>query len=101
MMQKPWFKTFIWFIATAFFFFAAAILISALSPGPSEQQVMQFMMGMMGAMHNSMMWLSMSLEHDSDLKSLIGTASSVTIPLILLGLLFGLLVRLRRRKDAG
>ena len=101
MMQKPWFKTFIWFSATAFFFFAMVILVSTFSPEPSMQQVMQFMMGMMGAIQKSMMGLSMSLEHDSELKTLIGTASYVTVPLILLGLLFGLLVRLRRKKNAG
>lgn len=100
MMQKPWFKIFIWFIATAFFFFASAILISALGPEPSERQVMQFMSGMMGSMQNSMMGLSMSLEHDSELKTFIGIASSITVPLISLGLLFGLLVRLRRKKGA-
>ena len=101
MMQRPWFKTFIWFIATAFFFFATVILVSTFGPEPSEQQVMQFMMGMMGTMQKSMMGLSMSLEHDSELKTFIGTASNVTVPLILLAILFGLLVRLRRKKDAG
>lgn len=101
MMQKPWFKAFIWFVTTAFFFFAAAILISALGPEPSEQQVMKFMAGMMGSMQKSMMGLSMSLEQDSELKTFIGMASSITVPLILLGVLFGLLVRLRRKKDAG
>ncbi|MDF2522962.1 MAG: hypothetical protein K0R31_603 [Clostridiales bacterium] len=100
MMQKPVFKVFIWFISTAFFFLATALLVSALGPEPSEQQIMQFMSGMMGAMQNSMMGLSMSLEQNGELKTFIGTASNVTVPLMLLGFLFGLLIRLRRKKDA-
>ncbi len=99
MMQKPWFKTFIWFITTSFFFFASAIIISYFSPEPSEQQIMKFMSGMMGAMHSSLMGLSMSLEHDTELKALINTAAAVTIPLVLLGFLFGLFMKLRRKKD--
>ncbi|MCX7921779.1 MAG: hypothetical protein N3B21_07185 [Clostridia bacterium] len=101
MMQKRWFKVFIWFASTSFFFLVAAILISELGPEPSEQQAMQFMMGMMDAMHNSMMGLSMSLEHDAGLKSLIGTASYILVPLIVLAVLFGLLVRVRGKRDAG
>lgn len=101
MMQKPWFKIFIWFASTAFFFLASSVLISSLGPEPSEQQTMSFMSGMMGAMSNSMMGLSMSLEHDGELKSLIGNVSAITIPLILVAILFGLLLRLRRKKDAG
>lgn len=98
-MQKPWFKTFIWFISTSFFFFASAIIISYFSPEPSDQQIMKFMSGMMGAMHSSLMGLSMTLEHDTELKALINAAAAVTIPLVLLGFLFGLFVKLRRRKD--
>lgn len=100
MMQKTWFKIFIWFIATAFFFLAAAILISALSPAASERQVMLFMQGMMQAMEYSLMSLSMTLEGNGALKELIWKSAAATIPLLLLGILFGLLVKLRRRKNA-
>lgn len=100
MMQKPWFKIFIWVISTAFFFMASAVIISALAPEPSEKQIMSFMSGMMNAMSSSLMGLSMSLEQDTDLKSLINTAAAATIPLMLLATLFGLLLKLRRKKDA-
>lgn len=100
MMQKPWFKTFIWFMATAFFFFASAVLISALGPDPSEKQIMSYMSGMMGAMDKSLMGLSMSLEGNGELKSLIGAASALAVPLIFSAILFGVLLRIRRKKDA-
>ncbi|MCX7922258.1 MAG: hypothetical protein N3B21_09650 [Clostridia bacterium] len=100
MMQKRWFKVFVWFASTSFFFLASGILISELGPEPSEQQTMQFMMGMMDAMHNSMMGLSMSLEHDTGLKQLVGTASYILVPLVILAVLFGLLVRFRGKRNA-
>ncbi len=96
MMQRPWFKAFIWFAATSFFFMASGVLISYLGPEPTEAQVMAYMKGMMAAMHNSLMGFSMSLEEDSVLKALISQTASVTIPLIFTGIGFGVLVRLRR-----
>lgn len=98
-MQKPLFKFFIWVASTSFFFFASAIVISYFSPAPTEQQVMKFMSGMMAAMHNSLMGLSMTLEHDTELKSLINIAAAVTVPLILLAILFGLFTKLWRKRD--
>lgn len=96
MMQRPWFKVFIWFAATVFFFMASAALISYLGPSPTEGQVMAYMAGMMAAMQNSLMGLSMSLEGDSVLKSFIGQIAVVTIPLIFAGIGFGVLIRIRR-----
>lgn len=100
MMQKKWFKLFIWFIATAIFFLFSAILISALGPEASENQIMQYMSGMMKAM-NSLMGLSMTLEGNEGLKVLVGRSANATIPLVLLGIVGGLLVKLRRKKNAG
>lgn len=100
MMQKKWFKVFIWFIATTFFFLMSAILISALGPGASENQIMLFMSGMMQSM-NSFMGLSMTLEGNDCLKLLVGKFAAVTIPLVILAILGGLLVKLGRRKNAG
>lgn len=96
MMQKPWFKLFIWIVSSAFFFLASVILIAAFNPPPSENQIMKFMMGMMGAMENSMMGLSMTISEDSTLKPLILSASSVTIPLIITGVLAAVFIRIRR-----
>jgi len=102
MIQKRWFKSVIWILATSFFFIASSIIISFFSPGPTEQQSMQFMQGMMGAMHNSLMGLSMSIEEDFELKRLIINASAITIPLIFVSIILGLYVRfLRGRRDAG
>lgn len=96
MMQKRWFKTVIWILATSFFFMVSSIIISYFSPGPTEQQSMQFMQGMMGAMHNSLMGLSMSIEEDSDLIQLVAKASAITIPLIFISIILGLYVRFQR-----
>ncbi|HYE84483.1 MAG TPA: hypothetical protein VEG39_20260 [Clostridia bacterium] len=98
MMQRPWFKVFIWFAGTVFFFMASAALISYFGPVPTEAQVMAYMAGMMAAMENSLMGLSMSLEGDSQLKGLIAQIASVTVPLIFVGIGFGVLVRIRRSR---
>ncbi|WP_070000009.1 hypothetical protein [Cellulosilyticum sp. I15G10I2] len=98
MLQKPWVKFMIWFVSTSFFFMGAGIIISVLGPPPTEGQIMQYMSGMMDAMHSSLMGLSMSIEEDAQLKQLILNAASVTSPLILLSVVSGLYVRLTRRK---
>jgi hypothetical protein len=99
MMQKPWFKLFIWFIATFFFFLAAGVIISIFKPGPSENEVMKFMMGMMSAMDNSMMGLSMSLESKGALRSIIVLANAIALPVIIISIFAGIAIRLRQRGD--
>ncbi|MFZ5986451.1 MAG: hypothetical protein ACOYWZ_04905 [Bacillota bacterium] len=102
MMQKKWFKVLIWILTTSFFFMASSIIISYLSPGPTELQSMQFMQGMMQAMHNSLMGLSMSIEDDFYLKRLVVNASEITVPLIFISAVLGIYVRyLRGKRDAG
>lgn len=102
MMQKPAFKVFVWFIATTFFFLVSAMIISYLGPEPSMRQIMQFMSGMMRAMENSMMGLSMSLEEDGFLKSMILFSSGITMPLLLLGIILAILVRIKSaRSESG
>lgn len=96
MMQKPWFKLFIWFVTTSFFFLFAAIIIAVLGPAPDENKSMLYMSGMMDAMHNSLMGLSMSIEGDMYLKSMIKKISDSTIPLILYSIAGALLLKLRR-----
>lgn len=97
MLQKPWFKAFIWFLAIVFFFLASGVLISILKPGPTENEVMQFMMGMMSAMDNSMMGISMSLEKESSLAGIIAIASAISAPVIVISILFGVIIRLRNQ----
>ncbi|MBB6215473.1 uncharacterized membrane protein YcgQ (UPF0703/DUF1980 family) [Anaerosolibacter carboniphilus] len=100
MIQKPWFKIFIWFASTVFFFLASVILISYFNPAPTQDQTMKFMMGMMESMHGSMMGLSMGLESNNSLKSLIILATGMTIPLSLIAAVFAIIIRLWRKKNA-
>ncbi|RII31840.1 hypothetical protein D2A34_26095 [Clostridium chromiireducens] len=99
MMQKWWFKLFIWFTSTATFFLGSSILISYFNPEPSMGDIMKFMSGMMDAMDNSTMGLSMTIEHDSIMKKIIGIASNITIPLIIISALSGLMIRIRRKSN--
>ena len=97
MMQKWWFKLFIWICATAFFFSAAAVIISILNPGPNESQVSGFMGGMMGAMHGGTMGYSATIEEDELIQSIISIVSDLSIPLILSFILLAFNIRLWRR----
>ena len=97
MLQKPWFKLFIWFTTSAFFFLSATIIISFFNPGPSQKDISNFMMGMMNSM-DSTMGLSMTLEGDNFLKHVILVSSKLTVPLIEIGFFCGVLVKIRRTK---
>lgn len=99
MMQKPWFKVFIWFVATFFFFLAAGIVISVFRPGPSESDVMKFMMGMMSAMENSMMGVAMSIEGNSLLRKVAILSNSIAVPVVVISVVAGILIRLWQRGD--
>lgn len=98
-MQKWWFKAFIWFSSSAFFFIASAIIISVFNPQPDEKSIMSFMSGMMSAMHGSTMGYSMTLEEDSVLKNIILLSSEITIPLIAIAILCGILFKVFRHND--
>lgn len=99
MLQKPWFKIFIWFTTSAFFFLGATIIISFLNPNPSQKDISNYMMGMMTSM-DSTMGLSMTLEGDGFLKHVILISSKLTIPLITISILCGILVKVRRSRHA-
>ncbi|HWR43463.1 hypothetical protein [Sporomusa sp.] len=58
LMTQRWFKVGIWFIASAFFFAVAVVMVSVGGPDPSKQQVEAFMAGMMQAMKNSLMGIA-------------------------------------------
>lgn len=98
MMQKPWFKIFIWFMATFFFFLASGAVISILRPGPSENDVMKFMMGMMSAMDSSLMGVAMNIEHDGILQSVIRLSTSIAVPVLLLSIIVGFGIRMLQRR---
>lgn len=99
MMQSPWFKLFIWTITTAYFFMMACIIISLFSPGPTEEQAMKFMMGMMNAMSNSTMGLSMAIEDNPELKQIIALSSDITLPIMFLSIVFGFYFRIGKGKN--
>lgn len=101
MMQKKWFKLFIWIASSALFFLASSILISLNSPAPSEQQTMLYMSGMMKAMESSLMGLSMTIEKDTELRNIISNITSMTTALIIISIAAGDYVRLTRGKKNG
>jgi predicted permease len=95
MVQKPWFKVFIWFLATFFFFLASGVIISLLKPGPTEREVMSYMSGMMGAMENSIMGVLMDIEGNSSLNTiLIWTITSFPL-IIIFSIIAGFYLRKR------
>lgn len=96
MLQNKWFKTFIWFSASAFFFLGAAVIISHFNPSPSEIEIMSYMSGMMNAMGGSTMGFTMTLENDASLSYIISISARIFIPLIVLALLGGLIIKIRR-----
>lgn len=84
-----------WSVSTAFFFAASAITIALLKPGPTETQVMRFMHGMMSAMENSLMGASM--ETSEATAFLMGFSSYLSVVAILIAVITGLLLKLRRK----
>lgn len=101
MMQKKWFRLFIWFVSTAMFFAASCIIIATYSADPTEQQIMAYMSGMMKAMEISLIGLSMTIESDTELKNVILEVSSITSVLIVLSTFGGFYIRRNRRKKSG
>lgn len=99
MMQKPWFKVFIWVVTTFFFFLAAGVVISVFRPGPSESDVMKFMMGMMSAMDNSMMGVAMGIENDTMLKEVVTLANTIAVPVVIISVIAGIVIRIWQRGD--
>ncbi len=99
MLQKPWVKLFIWFMAIFFFFLTSVVIISIFKPGPSEAEVMQFMSGMMSAMDNSMMGVAMNMESDGSLNAIMGFTAVIAIPIILISIVIGFLIRLRSQGE--
>jgi hypothetical protein len=75
------------------------VVISIFRPGPTEAEVMKFMMGMMSAMDNSMMGVAMNLENHGPLKNILILSSLLTLPIIVLSIIIGLLVKSLKRGD--
>lgn len=98
-MQNKWFKLFVWFITTFFFFLAAGVLISIFSPGPTESVVMKFQEGMMRAMDQSLMGVSMALENNASLLSIIALSTYMFIPILVLSVIAGFAIRRYREMN--
>lgn len=96
-MQKKWFKLLVWLLATSFFFMFSALVISVLRFGPTENEGMRFMMGMMKAMETSLMGLSMQVKEDSNIQLLMAQSVQLAFPLLALSIAGGVFVRCRRK----
>lgn len=99
MLQKPWFKVFVWFMATFFFFLSSGVIISIFGPGPSENDVMRFMSGMMSAMENSIMGISMSIESNDAFRKVILFSYYMLSPIIAVSIVMGFAIRFMHRRD--
>lgn len=99
MLQKPWFKIFVWFLTTFFFFLSSATIISLFRPGPSESDVMNYMTGMMGAMENSIMGAMMGSEGNSTLQTILRLTIGTFPFAIVLSIIVGLILRKRNCED--
>lgn len=98
MVQKPWFKTFIWFLASSFFFLASGVIISVFKPGPSQSEVMKYMSAMMSAMDSSIMGVMMAMENSRFLQNFfLFTISSFPF-IIIISLIAGFMLRKRSRE---
>lgn len=96
MVQKPWFKVFVWFMATFFFFLSSGVVISIFKPGPSENEVMRFMSGMMSAMDSSIMGIAMGVEGNSTLRNIIAYSYFMLVPIIAISIVIGFIIRIRQ-----
>lgn len=99
MFKKSWYKFLAWTLAIFYFYIMAGVVISIFSPGPSEAQTMQYMQGYMKAMNSSLMGWSM--ESREALNQLLVKTSALVFPAIFGGAALGVILKLRRAKNAG
>ena len=86
VMTQTWFKAFVWFISTAYFFCLAAMIIGIASPSPSGQAVKKFMAGMMQAMDQSLMGVAAMETGGSAGEMLSGY---LLVQLLIIAIIFG------------
>ncbi len=99
MVQKAWFKIFVWFMTTFFFFLASGVIISMFRPGPSEIDVMRFMSGMMGAMENSIMGIAMGIESNATFSRILAFSYFMLTPIIVISVVVGFIIRFMQRRN--
>ncbi|AVX21449.1 MULTISPECIES: hypothetical protein [Carboxydocella] len=99
MLKKSWYKLLAWFSATFYFFVMTGVIISLFSPGPTEEQTMRWMHGMMSAMHNSLMgW---ALENHGFVSALLTKTGALVFPAIFAGAFIGAILKMRRVRKNG
>lgn len=94
MVQKPWFKLFVWFISTFFFFVASGVVIALSKPGASEMEAMKYMSGMMGAMETSIMGAVMEVEENSQIGKILAYSYFLLGPALAISIVAGFAIRL-------
>ena len=99
MMQRRVFRSLYWFSASFFFFAASVLIISYLRLGPSEIQVQAYMSGMMSAMHNSLMGVTM--DAGEIYSFMLNKSAQLSLLMILVGIFVGSALRVWRRYDKG
>ncbi|MEW9122351.1 MAG: hypothetical protein AB2421_06510 [Thermotaleaceae bacterium] len=96
MVNKPWFKVFLWFLTTFFFFMASGVILSIFKPGASEMDVMRFMSGMMGAMETSIMGVTMGAEDNGTIRMILSLSYFMLTPIIAVSIVIGFTIRFMR-----
>lgn len=97
MYRKAWYILLVWTMATFFFFILTGVAISMFSPGPSEQQTMQWMMGYMQAMHTSLM--AWTMESHGEVNQLLNRTGALVFPAMFGGAAIGVLLKMRRLRN--
>ena len=97
MQNKLYFKIIVWFLSSSFFLLTSYLIISILNPNSSNIDSMNFMLGMMKAMESTM-GMSMNMENDYLLMNTISLISNITPSIIIIGILCGVIYKLRRRR---
>ncbi len=75
---------------------ASSVIISMYKPGPSEMDVMNFMSGMMGAMENSIMGVTMHVEMNSTIGKILAFSYYMLTPIIAVSIVAGFAIRFMR-----
>ena len=97
MQNKLYFKIIVWFLSSSFFLLSSTLIISILNTSSSSTDSMNFMAGMMKAMESTM-GMSMNMENDYLIMNAISRISNITPNIIIIGILCGVVYKLRRKR---
>lgn len=88
LLQQPWYKGFVWFTSSAYFYIVASIMISLAGPQPSAKQIELFMTGMMKAMKVSLMGIS-GMHESTSSGDIIDLSAVLMIEMLILAFTVG------------